>query len=237
MFKITLAAIAAIAIASASQAAMLDVTPHAGYSTVSMGALNHSNETQWGWEGTGSVNDIHSAYVVGVDLTSSHLTPHDWLNLGLRTEYLQTNQLINDGRPDNSTYNTDQGTLTNLLVGASASQPFILNGLQLGLGAWVGGGYGVMSQHESKDWPALIQSGNFTGYTLVGELESTISYALGSHLRLSFVGGWRWADFASMKDGNTPLYDNLQLWEHGLQNPVNVDFSGATGQGSVSYSF
>jgi len=235
----TLSAIAALALASAAHAGLVDLNLHAGYTSLSMGELNHSNAMLMGWDGAPYAEELNSGIVVGLDATTKHLIRLPWLELGLRAETLRSNQAEMRNWPGNvSSVYTDVASLSSLLVGAKASAPFAVSGLSLGWGAWVGYGYAELDQHVSDTTRPPIQSGVFTAYILVAELESTLSYAVTDRISLNATGGWRWADAPKMKDGNnTDLLDAEQYWENNYLTSVNVDYSGATFQGSVSYSF
>ena len=235
----TLLAIAALAMTSAAHAGLVDLNLHAGYTSLSMGDLNRSNAMLMGWDGAPYSEDLNSGIVVGLDATSKHLVRLPWLALGLRAETLRSNQAEMKNWPGNvSSVYTDVASLSSLLVGAKASKPFAVSGLSLGWGAWLGYGYAELDQHVSITTRPPIQSGVFTAYILVAELESTLAYAVNSHISLNATGGWRWADAPKMQDGNkTDLYDAEQYWRGNAVTSVNVDYSGATFQGSVSYSF
>jgi hypothetical protein len=240
MRKIVLAACLAV-LASAAQAAWLDVTPHAGYTTFSMGELNRANAALHGYDMQGHQQDLNNGFVAGLDLMTQRWTGAQGLSLGLRTEYLQSN--LAENRNPNSTYNfcyTDQATLANLLVGAAFDAPIAGSGLSIGLNAWIGGGHGVVNQnttHNAVPTGDPIQSGSFSADILVGELGTRLTYPLGGRFKLAAEGNWRWADAGQVKSGGTPLYNNLTYWYSKTKAPVNADFSGASLQGSVSYSF
>jgi hypothetical protein len=241
MRKTFLALVVATLLGGTAHAELMDVSVHAGYSTVSMGQLNRSNAALWGWDTSGYWGDLNSALVTGVDLTTHRFSPWSALAWGLRAEYLLTNQAV-VYMPGDNRY-SDQGSLSSVLLGAKASAPFVIDGLTAGLGAWVGYGIAVMDQHVDAVSPqapngALLSGGSYKGGLLVGELEGSLSYPLSKRVSLSLSGGWRWADAGALKDGNgTPLYDDLQLWQFGRKMPVDIDFSGAISRASVSFSF
>jgi hypothetical protein len=233
-------AAALAALGTSAHAALIDVSAHAGYTTLSLGDFNNGTSAMWGWDGDGFQQTIHSGYVVGLDACTQRLTHWDWLSLGLRGEYLQSNEgQVNE--PSGGYYFQNMGTLTSLLVGGKFSLPSSVPGLELGLGAWIGGGYATMSQSAAftsgYSFSAPIQSGLFDGELLEGQLEGTMKYALNQRVSLVLTGGWRWADAPELKDGSTPLCSPESYTFGGPAAPVNVDFSGATAQGSVGYSF
>jgi hypothetical protein len=239
MRKILLAALLAAAACGTARAGLLDLSAHAGYTTVAMGSFNKYNDKFWGYDSSGSNSDITNGYVVGLDASTHRLTP-PWLALGLRGEYLQTNEARLDDTASNIYYN-NMGTLTSLLVGAKIDAPGGPWGVDLGLGAWVGAGYGTMDQFNANSQSGPVQSGVYSGISLQGELEGSLTYHLSQRLGFQFTGGWRWADFSSLGDGGQPLYEQgpyngIYSAQRSL-NPVNVDFSGATAQGSVNVSF
>lgn len=236
-----LAALVLAALGSNAQAAWLDVTPQAGYTTFSMGELNRANSSLHGYDMAGTQDDLDNGFVAGLDLTTSRLLGLNGLSWGLRMEYLQSNQAENK---DPSTYHfdyTDQATLTNALLGGTYNASVAGSGLSLGLAAWIGAGHAVLNQNVSLNVYSTsdpIQSGSFSANVLVGELEARAAYQLGKRIGLAVSGGWRWADATQVSSGGTPLYNNLQYWYYNSStSPVNVDFSGATLKGSVSYSF
>ena len=249
MSKTILAAALGLALRSALPAQLVDVNVHAGYTTFAMGDLNSANNSLWGYNmGYPAYNGyyyygIDRGVVAGVDLTTSRFLPVQGLVWGLRSEAMQSNlaEFKADNVPPYSigAQYTDRATLTTVLVGGKYSLPFVTDGLSLGLGAWAGGGYGVLDQHATQDLtgPYSIQNGVFSAMLPVAELESSVDYKLGSHVSVSLSGGWRWADAPQVKNGGEALYNNWQKWYNATKSPVNVDFSGATAQGSVSYSF
>jgi hypothetical protein len=237
------AALAALCLSATAHADLVDVDVHSGVSTVNMAQVNRSNAALWGWDVAGQVDDLDSAWVSGVDFSTRSLTPYPWLELGLRVEYLQTNEAIVDD-PEAPTYITEQGKLSSALVGAKVSAPFAaVDGLSAGLGAWFGYGYATFEQNVTTQTvggpgSAPLQSELFRSSIIVTELEGRLQYQLTRHWALGVTGGWRWADAGLMKDPSGDLLsDNLQLWEYGNKAPINVDFSGITAQGSLSYSF
>lgn len=235
-------AIALAAFVGALHADAVDLGVHAGYTSFAMGQVNRANAYNSGWSGVQYAQDIDSGYVVGIDETSSRLTPWNWLSVGLREEYMQSNQAENKSTAPggNGLDYTDQATLTDALVGIKATTPFRDSNFTLGAGAWVGYGYGALEQrvhYDDGSGAVFMQGGLFGADILVGELESTISYRIGSRIGLNFTGGWRWADAPYATSHGKPLYDALQYWLNGYKLPVNVDFSGATAQGGVSLTF
>jgi|GEM_PF-1292874 hypothetical protein len=249
MRKTVLAALLAVLISGPARAGLLDLGFHAGYTSVSMADLNHANAATYGWYPSDHTDSLSSGYVLGLDLTSRHLTRLDWLKLGLRGEYLRTNPAemdsihrigINSSRLDY----VDQGNMAGALVGASVSAPFIAERLDLAFGAWFGGAYGTMAQGVSFNGgkgstaSSAPSNGVYTSMYAVGELESTLSWRLNGRLSLDFSGGWRWADAGNMKDDKgTALYDTLQYWQFNRKTPVNVDFSGLSAQGGLKAAF
>ena len=233
-------AAALAALGTAAHADLLDVSAHGGYTTLSLDDFNRATSALWGWDGDGFQQTIHSGYVVGLDVCTRHLTRLDWLSVGLRGEYLQSNEgQVNE--PSGHYYVQNMGTLSSILVGGKFSLPSSVPGLQLGLGAWIGGGYATMGQAVAYapgySFSRKIQSGLFIGDLLEGQLEGSLKYALSSRVGLSFNGGWRWADAPQLKNGGTPLYYHESYLFGGSPAPVNVDYSGATAQGSVDFAF
>lgn len=240
MRKAVLAAVLSAVAVGPLNADILEITPHAGYTSVSMGQFNHYNDVMWGWDGDGYNRVLSSAYVVGLDVTTHRLTPWEWLDLGVRGEYLDTN-LGEMNEPSAQLDYTDQGSLSSAEVGATVDAPTSLGGLHLGLGAWIGAGYGTMEQNvrlnTNKSPAAPVSDGLFTATNLVGELEGSLKYMITPKLSLSFTGGWRWADMGVMKSHGTPLTEMENTWLEWTNNPVNVDFSGVTAQGALTYGF
>lgn len=241
MRTLILAAAAVVASAGVLSADVVDLNFHAGYTSFAMGTLNKSNAYLNGWEAVDHADLLDSGFVVGVDEGSRRFTPWDALELGLREEYLQSNSAemksLTGTYPDRLDF-TDQATLTNVLVGAKLDTPFLDSALTLGWGAWIGYGYAALDQNVRYNGnPASIQAGLFSSMLLVGELESSATYRIGSHIGLTFTGGWRWADAPSLSSHGTPLYDNYQYWLNGKDHRENVDFSGATAQGAVNVYF
>jgi len=234
----TLLAIASVAMTSAAHAGLVDLNLHAGYTSLSMGDLNHSNAVFMGWDGIPYSEDINSGIVVGLDATTARLTRLPWLDLGLRVETLRSNQAEMKNSPIGLENDyTDVASLTSLLVGAKASAPFLAEGLDLGTGVWLGYGYAELDQHVNYTLRPPVQSGVFTNEIPVAEWETTLTYALASRIKVSFTGGWRWADAPKVWAGKTDLWDAEAWWDHSIQTPVNVDYSGVTCQGSITYAF
>jgi hypothetical protein len=234
-----LLAILASGLTLSLRADAIDLSAHAGYTTVGMGSFNKYNEKFWGYDSSGGVSDITNGYVVGLDASTHRLTG-PWLALGLRGEYLQTNEAqLNDTA--STIYFNNMGTLSSLLIGAKIDATGGPLGLDLGLGAWIGGGYGTMGQFNAMSHSGPVQSGVYSGTCLQGEFEASVGYHLSPRIGFQFTGGWRWADFTSLSDGGQPLYEqgpyNGIYSPQKALNPVNVDFSGATAQGSVNLSF
>jgi hypothetical protein len=239
MKKLILAALAASLMAASGRADTVDLSAHAGFTSLSMGNFNKANSAFWGWSGVGHVNELDSGFIVGLDATTKRLTRFDWLDLGLRGEYLQSDLAVNDSLASggNKSYVSDQANLGGLLIGAKAEAPFVDDRLTAGLGLWAGMGYATMAQAVGYSQSAL-SNGVYTTYLPVGEAEASLRYRLGSRWSLTASTGWRWADAASLKDSRgVPLYQDLQLWKYGVKSPLNVDYSGATAQGAASYSF
>jgi len=235
----TLLAIA-LGLAFTSSLPALDLSFHGGYTSFAMADLNHANASLVGYEAEPYSQPIQSGFVAGADLCSPLPGAPDWLQVGLRYEYLQSNtaELKNDNTNGVGDVDfTDQARLNNLLVGGKASVPFALKGMTAGIGAWAGYGYAELDQHAKMD-NSPIQAGLFMGSLLVAELETSIGYNIGKRIHLDFTGGWRWADAGFLYDDtHQPLYNALDIYENSLNTPVNVDYSGATAQGSVSVSF
>jgi hypothetical protein len=237
MRKILLAT--ALGLAFTSTLPALDLSFHGGYTSFAMADLNRANASLVGYEAEPYSQPIQSGFVVGADLCSPLPGAPEWLQLGLRYEYLQSNlaELKNDSSGIGNVDFTDQAQEHNFLVGGKATAPFILQGLTAGLGAWAGYAYATLDQHATMN-NSPLQSGLFMGSMLVAELETSVGYSLGKRIHLGLTGGWRWADAGYLyDDAHQPLYDSLQIYEMSVKAPVNVDFSGLTAQGSVSYSF
>jgi len=246
MHKTILALALAWAASGALRAGLLELDPHAGYTTVSMGDLNHANAAIYGWYPSDHAESLSSGYVAGLDLTTSHLTRVEALKLGIRAEYLRTNPAemkdvtLIAHQSDALDY-VDQGNLASVLLGGKLSAPYLSDRLLIGLGAWAGCGYGTLDQSVTFDGNQgtnLLPSGVYTSLLLVGELEATLRWRLSQRLALDFSGGWRWADAGSMRDSKgAPLYNAEQYWELNKTAPVDVDFSGATAQGGLNIAF
>ena len=247
MRKTLLAAVVAVGLVGTAQAGLLDVNVHAGYTTFAMGDLNTANDNLLGYPMFGRSAHVENGIVAGADFTTRRLLPLTGLAWGLRTEYMQSNtgEYADAAYSGGTTYQTgvnftDQATLSNVLLGGTYAVPFVADGLTLGLGAWIGGGHAVLNQNVTKNVsnpPYRIQSGSFSADIPVAEAEGTLTYKLASRVSLSLSGGWRWADAAQVKSGSSALVNNWLRWYSAVNSPVNVDFGGITGQGSVGVSF
>jgi hypothetical protein len=245
MRKTLLAAALGLAMTSALPA--LDLAVHSGYTSFSLSELNRSNAWLVGYEANPYAGAVKSGVVVGADLTVPF---NAWLKAGLRTEMMQSNRAETKSNvhgtagvqspPD--TCFTDQAGLSTLLVGGSSDFPTDIKGLDLGLGAWVGVGYATLQQHVTLNTSSRpYEDGLYMGSLPVAEVESSVSYGLGQHIRLNFTGGWRWADAPALYDDtHQPFYGNGAYWinngSSGL-GAANLDYGGVTAQGSVSYGF
>lgn len=234
---------AALVLAGPLAALGLDVTPHAGYTTFNMGDFNAFNDAIAGWGMLPYHQHVDNGFVAGLDFTTHRFLGTPNAAWGLRTEYLQSNlSEFKDPVQDLICF-TDQATLGTALLGAELSAPLAMDGLSLGLGAWAGYGHAVLNQHRTfyqAGPPAYafpVQSGSFSAEIPVAELEARATYKVTHAISLSFNAGWRWADAPQMSSGGETLANNLQLWWYDTQTPVNVDFGGATAQGSASFSF
>jgi hypothetical protein len=245
MRKTLLAAAFGFAMTSALPA--LDLAVHGGYTSFSMSELNRSNAWLVGYDANPYSQAIHSGSVVGADLT---VPVNDWLKAGLRAELMQSNQAEIKSNVDGSagvstpdTCFTDQAGLDTLLVGGSTAFPTGIRGLDLGLGGWVGVGYATLQQHVTLDTSGTpYESGLYMGSIPVVELESSLSYGIGGAVRLTFTGGWRWADAPALYDDtHQPYYGNGDYWNNNGSGTgigaANLDYGGVTAQGSVSYGF
>jgi hypothetical protein len=246
MSKTILAAALGLALSSALPAQLVDVNVHAGYTTFAMGDLNTANDNLLGYPMFGHSAHVENGVVAGADFTTQRLVPAG-LAWGLRAEVMQSN--TGEFKDAPSTYGTtyqtgviftDQATLSNVLLGGAYAVPLVADGLTLGVGAWIGGGHAVLNQNATMNVsnPKFrVQSGSFSADVPVAEAEGTLSYRLSSRVSVDLNDGWRWADAAQVKSGSTALVNNWQRWYRGASQPVNVDFGGITGQGSVSVSF
>jgi hypothetical protein len=242
MRKTVLAALLAVVISGPAKASLLDLSVHGGFTTVNMSGVNQSNDKLWGWsiEG-GEQTPLSTGFVVGLDATTRRLSPWSWLVPGLRVEYLQTNPglLVMQSGATADDYVLNKGSLTSALLGVQTDAPFLADGLRAGLGAWGGYAYGTLSQRiTAQDGTDPMQQGLYMAGLFQAELEGSLNYQLPWHMKLQASAGWRWADAPQMKDDQgVPLGDNLEHYRNGTNFPVNVDFSGATASGGVSYSF
>ena len=233
MRKSILGALAGLSLAGALPA--LDLSLHGGYTSFNMGELNAANAKLIGYSAKPYSQPLDSGIVVGADLCGA--TPQPWLQWGLRTEFMQSNLAETKSIYVYYFTFTDQATLSDLLVGAKASQT-LAGGLDLGLGLWAGYGYATLQQHSARN--GIAQDGLYMASLPVAEFESSLAYRLGSHLKLSLSGGYRWANVGYLYNGDhAALYDNAVYWYYSgsWRSPIDVDYSGVTGQGSVSYSF
>lgn len=226
----TILALLAATVASATLPA-LDLAVHAGYTSFNLGELNRANASLLGEFADGHSQPLNSGALIGTDLTQASTLP--WLNFGLRAEAMQSD--FAEIKTDSGYYDySDQARLSDLLVGAKITTPAAL-GLKLGLALWAGYGYAELQQN---DFVSYLQSGLFMGSLPVAEVETSLGYDLGSRIHLAFTGGWRWANAGYLYDDqHKPLYDNGKVWYSQGNFPINVDLSGITAQGSISYSF
>lgn len=210
----------------------LDFSLHGGYTTLDMGELNHANASLMGYNGDGNAPAVQSGVVLGADLTQATALP--WLRVGLRLETLQSN--LSEIKIDGGSYCfSDQAALSDLTLGlqTSASGPA---GLRIGLVGWLGYGYATLKQRDLAG--GYVQSALFMGSLPVAEAEVSLAYDLGKRVHVSLNGGWRWANAGYLYDDtHQALVNNDFYFSNSTMTPINVDYSGVTGQGSVSYSF
>src|ERR1700758_5124614 len=153
MRKTILAALLGLSFTGALPA--LDLSLHGGYTSFNMSEVNRSNSALIGWYRVGYSEAIQSGFVVGADLALP--TAQSWLQLGLRTEFMQSN-LAETKSTNLGGSITDRGTLSDLLVGLKASTD---GALSLGLVVWAVYGYATYDQKDPNQ--ILSQSGLFMG--------------------------------------------------------------------------
>ena len=239
-------------VSAAAGAEVIDFTPFAGYTTVTMGSMNGDQQSLTtifkilGAEG-GSVQstDLSNAWIVGGDLLTDRLTPWKRLSLGLRGEYLETNPSTDDYSHAGMTIDyTGKGSLTGVLLGGRYQLPGAEYGLNLSVGAFGGLGYGTMAQDiKLIEGETLNDSSLSTGEGFMADLDLRLDWIVPhvQWLHLDAQGGYRYASFGEFSEHGKPmdgpggmLSAFAPIYPDG---PVNVDFSGLTAEGGLTVVF
>ncbi|HTB22608.1 MAG TPA: hypothetical protein VK914_07880 [bacterium] len=237
----------------------IDFTPFAGYTSVSMGSVN---KAQAGYQETLTTllynegnpasftgADLSGAWILGGDLLSGALTPWKELELGLRVDYLGTNQasdLLSEGAATINT--TESGTLTSVMIGGRYQLPGADYGLKLSAGAFAGIGYGTMSQNFSvtEGGTDMVANGFYYGEGFVGDLDLRLDWTVPgvTWLHLDAQGGYRYASLGDFRDGNGQPLEGPMKYLHQFAptefppaSAVDVDFSGLSVEGGLSLVF
>jgi hypothetical protein len=191
MRNVILPALLAFGLSSAVHAGFIDAEAHAGYTTFAMTELNQTNGTfLCNIFGEGEkLSPVQSGIVAGLDLVHSGIGSLDWLKAGLRVETMLSNQA--EMKMTNGADFTDQAGLDTLLAGAKTNFPTSIQGLNQGVGLWVGYGYATLEQRCDGLPGSVISNGLFMGNVLVAEADFNVAYALTQRLSLSAAGGWR----------------------------------------------
>jgi opacity protein-like surface antigen len=219
--------IAALAMtAGAAHADLLQVSAFGGYSTFNMSKLNSTLDAN-----KASAGDLTkdtrptSGYMAGVEVGSGLLIPIPFTQVELRGE------LDGPGEAEQTDPNFDykiDSLLTSVMLGLKVSLTPPLSPLGFGVGAYGGYGYAVLKTSVTgNSQPSADQ---YTGSGFVGELEAKLSYKIIPLLSLDVFGGMRFANFASVTDGNQTLKD-------GNNADLPIDFSGVDGGAGLTLSF
>ncbi len=213
--------------AGAAHADMLQVSAFGGYSTFNMGKLNDSLDKNKANSAT-LTKDTRptSGYMAGVEVGSGLLIPIPFTLVELRGE------LDGPGTAEQANSSFDykiDSLLTSVMLGLKVSLTPPLSPLGFGVGAYGGYGYAVLKT-TSTNGSSLPSGDQYTGGGFVGELEAKLSYKLMPLLSLDLFGGMRFANFASVTDGNNTMKD-------GNNADLPIDFSGFDGGAGLTLSF
>lgn len=247
-------------LSASAYADVIDFTPFAGYTTVTMGQVNKGLSQVNAFDkieelSTPNVSDtdtpLSSAWIIGGDLLSKRLTPLDSLSLGLRGEYLATNTgsdtLYDADEPGGVAWSfKESGTLTSVMLGGRYQLPGADWGLNLSAGAFAGLGYATMTQDEliNVERPGSTST-LYQGEGFVGDLDLRLDWAIPglTWLHLDAQSGYRYASLGDLSShGQTmgsPFSSLLSLLTNKPVNTgaVSVDFSGLTAEGGLSVNF
>jgi hypothetical protein len=211
--------------ASVAHADLLEVSAFGGYSTMTMGKLNDLLDKQKASFATAD-KDVRptAGYMAGVEVASGLLIPIPFTEVALRGELVGPNEAeFASGAFDQKI----DSLLTDVMLGLSVSLTPPLSPLGFGVGAYGGYGYAVLKTTSTGTFPSADQ---YTGSGFVGELEAKLKYKLMPLLSLDLFGGMRFANIASVTDGNHTIQDSNKA-------DVPVDFSGFDGGAGVTLSF
>jgi hypothetical protein len=260
MRKMALLALALGSLATALSADVIEFTPYAGYTSVNMGSVN---KAQASYDGTiedliytGGLSGysftnayLSGAWMVGADLLTKRLTPLKSLSLGLRGEYLDTNQ-ANENLSLSGEYidYSESGTLSSFMLGGRYELPGANHGLKLSAGVFGGLGYAAMTQNFNVSSGGINYNPNgvYCGEGFVGDVDLRLDWTIpgATWLHVNAQTGYRYASLGDLHNGaGDPLegpgkyLNQIEPSVYPPQAAVDVDFSGLTVGGGLTLDF
>ncbi|HTB22179.1 MAG TPA: hypothetical protein VK914_05695 [bacterium] len=259
MRKIVLLALVLGSLGTALSADVLEFTPFAGYTSLNMGSVNKAQASYDGiiqeaiYSSSSSYSFSNSylsgAWMVGGDLLTKRLTPWKSLSLGLRGEFLGTNKATeNVGLGTEFIDYSESGSLSSFMLGGRYDLPGANHGLKLSVGAFGGLGYAAMAQdfHVNSGGSAYDQNGLYCGEGFVGDVDFRLDWTIPglTWLKVNAQTGYRYASLGDLHNGHgDPLegpgkyLNQLEPSTYPPQPAVDVDFSGLTVGGGLTFSF
>jgi hypothetical protein len=250
-------------LSASGYADVIDFTPYAGYTTVNMGSVNKNLEQLAGFNQffelelgptthpSDSTTNVTNAWIVGGDLLSNRLTPCKNLSLGLRGEFLETNQgsnALNASILQEPLWQVqDQGTLSSFMLGGRYQLPGAEYGLKLSLGVFAGLGYGTVNQSFEIN-PALgdyRSNGLYSGEGFVGDADLRLDWTIPGvkWLHLDAQGGYRYASLGDLSSQGQSMSGSVGdilgalSPDASTNHAEDADFSGLTAEGGLSITF
>ena len=199
-----------LGLGAAAHADMLRVRALGGLSTFTLADVNTAlDQAKVSYESAGMTEKTNkranSGYVAGLEVASGLLIPVPFMEIAARGEIAgATSEYRYEGSGGQFASNKSDLLLTNGLLGVVVGLDMPLTGLGLGLGAYGGYGYLVDKSASASQVGLSTSASNaqYTGSAFVSELEAKLKYSLIPMVAVDIFGGMRFANFASVSDGN-----------------------------------
>ena len=201
-----------LALGAAAHADLLRVRALGGITTFTLADVNAAlDKSKASYESFGMTEKKNTrastGYMAGLEVASGLLIPLPFVEIAARGEIAgATSEYLYEGSGQFASNKSDL-LLTNGLLGLVVGIDLPLTGLGLGLGAYGGYGY-LVDKSTSASQIGLSSSASgaqYTGSAFVSELEAKLKYSLIPMVALDIFGGMRFANFASISDGNNTL--------------------------------
>lgn len=259
MKRLLLAFIALSLTGARANAAAIELTPFANYTTVNMATVNQGIASAYSFLNIISLigppepivfknnAQLNSGYVLGAELMTDRLTPWEGLSLGLRGQYLQTGLAQVSTLPNMFIPDFDYelyGNLSSFMLGLRYQLGGIGN-FSVSTGAFAGMGYAEM--HEAMGF--IMKRSLYHGEGFVGDLDVRIDWkpSFVKHVGLNALLGYRYASLGQLSDsGGDVLRPPVTNVINAMGGPggnvplgggVDVDFGGFNVGGGISLYF